>query len=146
MESKDFKREFGNLAKSAGFKAAFGRWYKESTECIVVLELQKSNFGNYYQLLMKIFIQGAFGVHYAPDKELMKSSIGHVTINEPPKYTSVFDYDKQMVEGKRYMLLEELFENHIIPNTEMVMTKSGIRELATKGILYLLPAVKQELN
>ena len=50
MESKEFKKVFEKVAKANNFEKAFGGWFKESTECIVVLCLQKSNFGDYYEL------------------------------------------------------------------------------------------------
>ena len=64
MESKEFKNVFEKVAKANNFEKAFGGWFKESTECIVVLCLQKSNFGDYYELNIKIFIQGMFGNKY----------------------------------------------------------------------------------
>jgi len=48
MENKEFKKLFDIIARNHGFESAFGGWFKESNECIVVLDLQKSNFGNYY--------------------------------------------------------------------------------------------------
>ncbi|WP_371414658.1 DUF4304 domain-containing protein [Flavobacterium sp. 140616W15] len=43
-DSKEFKDLFDS--KANGFSKAFGGWYKQSTECISILELQKSNFGD----------------------------------------------------------------------------------------------------
>jgi hypothetical protein len=54
MNSKEFKNVFGELAKINGFLKAFGGWFKESTECIAILELQKSSFGDNYYLNIKI--------------------------------------------------------------------------------------------
>ena len=145
MDSKEFKKMFGELAKANEFKSAFGGWYKESTECIAVLELQKSNFGDYYQLLIKVFIQGAFESTYAPNKGLLKSSMGHITANETPEYKAVLDFDEPMEDNIRKERLEELFTNHIVPFTNRALSKAGIRELANKGEVFLLPAVKEEL-
>lgn len=64
METKDFRNLFKDLAKKNGFESAFGGWFKESNECIFVLDLMKSNFGNNYYLNIKIFIQGSFGIYY----------------------------------------------------------------------------------
>ena len=65
MDNTEFKKQFGEIAKASRFDRAFGGWFKESNETIIVLELQKSNFGNYYQLNIKVFIQGFFwrGLH-----------------------------------------------------------------------------------
>jgi hypothetical protein len=146
MHSKEFKTVFGELAKYSYFKKAFGGWYKESPECIAILELQKSNFGDYYQLLIKIFIQGAFGRTYIPSKDLIKSSMGHITTNETLEYKAIFDFDEPMDDDIRKKGLKELFQNHIIPFTDKTLSKSGIRELADKGEITLLPAVIEELK
>ena len=42
MESQEFKKEFCAMAKKYGFKTAYGCCYKESAECLFVLELQRS--------------------------------------------------------------------------------------------------------
>jgi len=72
MDTKEFKRLFDEVAKSHNFERAFGGWFKESHECIVVLDLQKSNYGGYYYLNLKIYIQGVFNKHYSKSKDLVK--------------------------------------------------------------------------
>lgn len=145
MNSKEFKTIFGHIAIANKFKKAYGGWFRESSECIAILELQKSNFGDYYQLNIKIFIQGVFDRSYSVSKDLIKSSLGHVNSNETNKYKSVLDFDEQMDDTKRKNLLEDLFKNHIVPFTNNTLTKLGIRELEKKGEIYLLSAVKEEL-
>jgi hypothetical protein len=68
MNSKEFKNLFGKVAESNGFERAFGGWLKESEDCIVVLDLQKSKYGDRYQLMIKIFVQGMFGNKYSKSK------------------------------------------------------------------------------
>lgn len=146
MDRKEFKKLFGEVAKVNGFESAFGSWYKESAESFIILELQKSKFGNYFQFLIKIFIQGAFERRYSANKELMKSSIGHITLNEPTSYQRIFDFDQPMKDDERKEQLNQLFNNYIIPLKNKTLTKSGIRILAEKGEITLLPAVKEELS
>lgn len=145
MDSKEFKTVFGEVAKTHDFKKAFGVWYKESPECLAILELQKSNFGDYYQLNIKIFIQGVFERTYLPSKELIKSSMGHVNSSETKEYKNVFDFDEPMDDGIRKNRLKQLFEKHIVPFTNKTLSKSGIKELTEKGDVFLLPAIKEEL-
>jgi hypothetical protein len=146
MNSKEFKSVFDTVAKASGFAKAFGGWFKESSECIAVLELQKSNFGDYYMLNIKIFIQGAFGYTYFPNKDLIKSPMGDVTANETQEYKDVLDFDEPMDDVKRKEKLEMLFKNRILPFVNKTLTKNGIIELAKNGELSLLPAVKKELG
>lgn len=78
MDNQDFKYIFDILAKANNFEKAFGSWIKESSECIIVLDLQKSNFGNYFELNIKIFVQGMFGNKYVINKDIVKKHIGDV--------------------------------------------------------------------
>lgn len=145
MNSKEFKKRFGEVAKANEFKNAFGCWYKESAASVVVLELRKSNFGDYYQLLIKIFIQGAFESTYAPSKDVMRSSLGHITANETPEYKNILDFDERMEDDIRRECLDKLFADHIVPFTDRALSRGGIMELANEGEVFILPAVKQEL-
>ena len=72
MNSKEFKKLFGEVAKSRGFENAFGGWFIDSPESIVVLDLQKSNYEDYYEMNLKIYIQGMFGNFYSRNKDLIK--------------------------------------------------------------------------
>jgi hypothetical protein len=145
MDSKEFKNIFDNIAKVNDFERIFGGWFKESDECIVVLDLQKSNFGDYYQLMIKIYVQGTFGNKYSISKDLVKKDTGDVFRGEPPQYKDVFDFDTSINDDKRKQRLEELFSEFIEPFTKKVLSKSGIKELAEEGQIFLLPAVKKEL-
>ena len=144
MDSKEFKNIFDGIAKTNGFSKAFGGWYKESGECIAILELQKSNFADSFYLNIKIFIQGAFGRTYTPSKDLVKSSMGHIT--HQIRDTDILDFDTSMDDVKRKERVENLFSEFIVPFTNKALSRSGIRELADKGEVFLLPAVKAELE
>lgn len=145
MNNKEFKNKFSNIAKSKGFESSFGGWFKESTECIVVLDLQKSNFGDYYEMNIKIYIQGMLGNDYVKNKDLIKKDTGDIFRRQPSEYRDVFDFDEPMDDEKRKKRLEQLFSEFIVPFTNKASSKSGIRELAEKGEINLLPAIKNEL-
>lgn len=146
MDSKEFKKAFADAAKSNGFESAFGGWFKESTESIVVLDLQKSNFGDYYEMNIKIYIQGIFGNSYTRNKDLVKKDTGDVFRRQPPEYKSVFDFDEPMDDVGRKESLGKLFSEFIVPFTDKALSKSGIKDLAEKREITLLPAVKEELE
>ena len=146
MENKDFKKLFNDVARSHGFESAFSGWFKESNECIVVLDLQKSGYGNYYELNIKTYIQGVFGRHYYKCKDLVKKEIGNIFLRQPKEYNDVLDLDSPMDYNFRRGRLEELFTNYIVPDTNKTLTRKGIIELSLKDADFLLPAVKKELG
>lgn len=145
MNNKELKNVFGEEAKANNFKKGPGGWYKESAECIAVLELQKSNFGNYYMLHVKVFIQGAFDRQYEPNKKLMKSSIGHVNSNKSTENIPALDLDKSMEDEERKDHLKKLFKDHIVPFTDSTISVAGIISLEECGEIFLTPALKEEL-
>jgi len=145
MNSKEFKALFNEIAEAYGFKSCFGGWYKESKECIVVLDLQKSGYGNYYELNIKTYIQGVFGNRYEISKDLVKKYMGNVFTRPPKEYNNVLDLDSIVDGSERKKLLEILFINFIVPETSNALTRAGIIEEAKKG-LFLTPAIKKELG
>jgi hypothetical protein len=145
MDSKEFKKIFDGIASKYGFEKAFGGWFRESDECINVLDLQKSNFGDYYELNIKIFVQSMFGNTYAKGKDLVKKHTGDVFTRQPDNYKDVFDFDKLMNDSNRKDRLEELFSEFIKPFTDKALSRKGLIELETQGEIFLLPAVKEEL-
>lgn len=145
MDSKEFKKVFGEVAKSTGFESAFGGWFRESAESIIVLDLQKSNYGDYYEMNIKVYVQGMFGNNYTRNKDLVKKDTGDIFRRQPPEYKDVLDFDTPVDDEKRRERLAKLFSEFIVPFTNRALSKFGIKELAEKGEITLLPAVKKEL-
>ena len=145
MDSKEFKNIFDEVAKRNDFEKAFGGWFIESSECIIVLDLQKSNFGDYYELNIKIFIQGMFGNAYVKSKDLVKKHTGDIFTRQPNNYKDVFDFDKSMDDNNRKRKLEELFSEFIKPFTDKALSRKGLKELEAQEKIFLLPAVKEDL-
>jgi hypothetical protein len=146
MDSKEFKKIFGEVAKTIGFESAFGGWFMESAESIVVIDLQKSNFGDYYEMNIKVYIQGMFGHSYPINKDLVKKDTGDVFRRQPSEYKDVLDFDVSMDDEKRRNRLEKLFTEFIVPFTNKAMSKSGLKTLAENGEITFLPAIKKELG
>ena len=145
IKDKEFKRLFDTIACSHGFEPSFGGWFKESDECIVVLDLQKSNYGNYYEMNIKTYIQGVFGNRYYRNKHLVKKDTGDIFTRQPKEYNDVLDLDNSMDYNARRQKLESLFVNFVIPDTNSTLTKAGIIDQVKKGS-FLLPAIKKELG
>ena len=145
MDSKEFKKIFDDIANKNGFEKAFGGWFRESDECINVLDLQKSNFGDYYELNIKIFVQSMFGNTYVKGKDLVKKYTGDIFTRQPDSYKDVFDFDNVMDDSNRKHRLEELFSEFIKPFTDKALSRKGLIELETQEKIFLLPVVKEEL-
>jgi hypothetical protein len=145
MEKKEFKKTFGEIAQKNGFEFAFGGWFKQSNECIITLELQKSNFSDSYYLNIKIFVQGSFGQHYNKSANLLKD-MGDFFRRQPKEYEDALNFDVAMDDKTRIQKFESLFANFLIPFGNKALTRDGIKELISQGEIALLPAVKKELG
>jgi hypothetical protein len=95
MEVKKFKEYLKILSKEQNFDFLFNGWFKESEECIAVLDLQKSNFRNLYYLNIKIYIQGIFGKHYIKSRNLLKDT-GDIFCRQPAMYKDVLNFEDDM--------------------------------------------------
>jgi len=146
VETKQFKKLFSEIAIANGFTRAHGGWFQESPECVVVLDLQKSNFGNYFELNLKVFIQGLFGRRYVQSKNLVKKDTGDVFGRPPERHTNALDLSLSMSGAERHEVLEALFREFVNPTAVDALSREGLKSLESRGAVYLLPAVRHELN
>jgi hypothetical protein len=146
VESKEFKSLFGKLAIENSFSAAHGGWYRESAECLLVLSLQKSNFGSYFDLNIKVFVQGLFGNVPKPDKETIKNEIGDVFRRQPKEFTNAFELDDTKNHEQHKIAIAFFFNEFLNPFSAKALSRSGIIELGLNGDLHIMPAVAQQLD
>jgi hypothetical protein len=146
MDEKAFKKMFGQIADASGFDRAFGCWIRQSSECLFVLNLQKSNYGRYYELNVKIFIDGLFGRQNQIDKNLLKNAVGNVSTRQPNEFAPALALDNLMDDQQRAVELLRLFDEFLVPLADKAMTRSGVIELGRSGQLFLLPAVRDALE
>ena len=145
MDNKKFKQLFNDVARLYDFEQAYGAWFLESPECIVVLELQKSYFGNYYELNIKSFVQGAFGNHYVKSKDLAKKYMGNFFGRQPSEYNDIFDLEEDMEDECRKERLEYFFKNFLAPLLPKLLSLSDLSKLPEYGDIFIPSAVKNEI-
>jgi hypothetical protein len=140
MEAKEFKKRISQLAKSIGLQYNFGGWYKESSEVLSTLDLQRSNFSIKYYLNIKIYPQGAYGKLHTPSKSTVKENLGYnIFTRQPNEYNSFFDLESSISDEERIIGLTSCFESFINKFLERASTVQGILSLNDSGDLYLDP-------
>ena len=145
IDNKKFKQLFNDVTRLYDFEQAYGAWFLESPECIVVLELQKSYFGNYYELNIKSFVQGAFGNHYVKSKDLAKKYMGNCFGRQPSEYNDIFDLEEDMEDEYRKERLEYFFKNFLAPLLPKLLSLSDLSKLPEYGDIFIPSAVKNEI-
>ena len=145
MDNKVFKLLFSEIAKKHGFTSAYNGWFKRSNQCIVALELQKSNYSNYYQLNIKIFVHGMFNKQYKKSKGLL-NEIGNVRSKAPGNFTIFLNLEAPLEDKERENGLISLFRDFIDPLAEQALSRDGIKKLGQQNITSFDPAVEKELE
>lgn len=146
MKNTELKKIFMVIAKEDGFYSAYGGWFKEFEELTQVIELQKSNYANYYYLNFKIFIQGIFGNVYVKNKRMVQPEMGNIFLRHPDNYSHLLDMRTPLSDSEREAGLRELFANFIMPLSNNTTSKEAIKALHAKGKLFVLGAVQEELG
>lgn len=145
MKMHEFKLLVSKCAKDIGYEYIRGAWFMESTESIIVLDLQKSNYGNYYYLNINIFVQGAFNKNYEKSKDLVGPR-GTVCTRSPEEYNYLFDLDFNITDEERKSKMQEFFQNYLKLFSEKALRRKGIKELADEGEILLHEPVKETLG
>lgn len=145
MNHLNFKELFNTLVEKKNFHKAFDGWFLISSESIVVLDLQKSNYGDYYELNIKIYIQGLFGNKYIMSKDLVKKHIGNIFLRPPNETREIFNLENDMSDGQREKNLENLLSDFIMLLANKALTREGIKELIEQNKVATTPAVREEL-
>ena len=145
MDNKIFKKIFSEIAVNNSFESCFDGWFKESSESIVAIFLQKSNFGNNYYLNIKVFVQGSFGIYYRKSKDL-KFATSDILKRQPNEYNDIFDLEAPLDDVFRKERLDNLFVKFIVPFTNKALYRKQILDLEKTNELVLLSSVRKELE
>lgn len=146
MNLKVLKRTFAEITKSIGLETKFGGFVKETEEVIIVLSFQKSNYSSQVYLNIKLYIQGVFGKNYQLSREEVVNDVGDVFRRVPKDYDEIFNLNTDLSDNARIEYLKKFIDEFLSGFVQQVSTVKGIMSMAEKGELFLLPAVKSELE
>lgn len=95
---------------------------------------------------VKVFIQSIFGRHYIKNKDLVKKDIGNIFTRQPKELRDVLVFDEvQMTDEERLEKTKQLFNKFVVPFAEKALSISGIKQLRKEGIVFIPPAVEEEI-
>lgn len=146
MEAKEFKAFLGDMAKAHGFMAAHGGWYRETASALFVLHLQKSNFGNYFELNLKLFLGRGLPSDSAEWKQLVKRDSGDIFRRQPVECREAFDLDAAITVADRRDTLDRMFTELLDRIASASASPAGLLQLRDEGVLYLLPMAEARLK
>lgn len=146
MNLKVLKRTFAEITKSIGLETKFGGFVKETEEVIIVLSFQKSNYSSQVYLIIKLYIQGVFGKNYQISRDMVNNDVGDVFRRAPKDYDEIFDLSSNLPDNIRIEHLKRFVDDFLSGFVQQASTVKGITLLAEQGDVFLLPAVKSELE
>lgn len=146
MEASEFKNIFGDVAEAHGFTSSHGGWYRETQTALFVLGLQKSSFGNYFELNIKLFLGRSFPGKAAEFKKLVSSLSGDIFRRQPEECREVFDLDTTSTAADRRSRLDRMFVELVDRIASAATSPFGILRLRDEGVLYLLPMAEARLK
>ena len=146
MESRAFKALIGEIAGAHGFKSAHGAWYQELPIALFTLNLQKSNFGNYFDLNLKLFLRRTIPRGPGEMKRLLKGLTGDIFRSQPPECRRAFDLDEPLGVEERREIIDQMFKDLVDRIARASVAADGILDLRDQGILFLLPGIEARLK
>lgn len=146
MKATEFKSLLADVAKEHGFTAAHGGWYRETPSALFVLHLQKSNFGNYFELNLKLFLGQGLSSNAAEFNRLVKSLSGDIFRRQPEEYREVFDLDTVISAADRRHRLARMFIELIDRMASAAASSLGLLRLRDEGLVFLLPMAEARLK
>lgn len=146
MNNTQLKNAINGNATSHGFENKSGVWVKQSEDSIVIIELQKSNFGNQYDIIIKIFLKSILGLSNDSLLKFLKKHTGHIFKRQPPEYNELLDINNGLEDKERLDKLTFFFNDFVAMISNNALSISGIKNLAKRGEIFLLPAIKKELQ
>lgn len=146
MVTAEFRTMFGEVAKAHGFTGAHGGWYRDTGAALLILSLQKSNFGNYLYLNIKIFLgERATG---APEqlRQRIKNLNGDVFRRQSNEQSELLNLENDLSISARREGIDAMFRGLIGHMVACCEDTAGILRLGDEGLVFLLPSVKARLE
>ena len=142
-----FKSIFDSIAVKNRWLAVKGGWVhsiKETDECIVSIDLQKSSHAKQFYVNIQIYVQDAFGRRF--DRNLQVQNAIPTAFRRLPKdFDDIFDLTSVLNDNERIARMSGVFrflEDYAREATSL----RGLLKLAENGDIYLIAGVREEMQ
>ena len=123
---------FEAALKSARFIKKSGSWYLENDETILVVNLQKSNYGDQYYVNLAVWVKALGDATYPKENKCHICLRIDSLVDE--KAVKCFDGEKSLSQEKRAALITGLMESKAIPFLMECASLKGIgMQMASGG-------------
>ncbi len=128
------KTTFERTLQSNGFRKQGGTWYFDCPETILVVNLQKSQYGPSYYINLAVFVK-ALGDDKVPKEHQchLRTRIEDVAGDDLERALDLDDVS--FADCQRESMIETAIGKHAIPFLKSCSTLDGIREQIVEGRL-----------
>jgi hypothetical protein len=130
MKNVKFKDIFNQILKNKGFVKKGNTWYNSTNECVVLLNLQHSNFSSLYYINLAFFIR-----KHNYEEKYPRESICHIRMRTPEigengeNYSELLDLETSISDEKRENSLINMIYDCCLPNLTKLSSIDGIKKL-----------------
>ena len=145
MNGKQFKKWFGDVAKSNGFEKSSGNWLQNVGELTKLVNLQKSNFAN------KEYVNFGFIINGVPSGQLLMHigyRLSSPDSEERRKVEELLDLDSSIDDSARKSALAVRLSHDVFGQLQKTNTEADLLSVLKKQPhLNNVPlSVKKHLN
>ncbi len=134
IDKKTFKKSFALPFERARFMKKGQSWFLNGSDVIVVVNLQHSDWGNYYYINIGFYLK-TFGQVEFPD--YVQCHLGYRAEDFFPNHRELILAGCHLEMSNEQMLadLSNFFDDELIPFLRECTEVKKLRELMTKGVL-----------
>jgi hypothetical protein len=122
------QRTFDDFGKKAGYTKRSGSWYKKGADAILVLNLQKSQYGPKYFVNVALWLLAVESAEYPKEHKChVRIRLTQLLRGQEPNISRLLDLDQPFSDPNRANQLVEIFNDSLLPILEGSDTIEGLR-------------------
>jgi hypothetical protein len=137
LKANVIKDTLGAVLKEVGFRRKGSDWFLDTDDAVLVVNLQKSNFGDQYYVNLAIWLR-ALGDATMPKEQQchVRTRVTALDLDRQRYWeTEVFNLEADLPDAERGTLIRSLMETKVLPFLLRCGTLSGLKEAQRKGQL-----------
>lgn len=132
MDKTELKRKVDGLMQAAGYLKKSAAWYKRGRDALVVVDLQKSDFGNYYYMNVGVALAELMATDFPKVKDC------HISMRADGLLSAgggSLDRGLNLDDGSDEDVAEamRLIQNELLPLMGEFLTVEGLRRHHERG-------------
>jgi len=137
MKANVIKSSLSSVLKEAGLRRKGSNWFWDTEDAVVVVNLQKSNFGDQYYVNLALWLR-ALGDAQEPKEQLCHVRLRATALDgEEQRYweNEVFNLEHPLPDEDRASLIRSFMGDTVLPFLRAAAYLDGLRDMHTAGRL-----------